>query len=36
MIIVNTLVARVALLVGAGICYCIFRFTANGILRKAE
>ena len=36
MIIVNTLVAIVALLVGAGICYCIFRFTANGILRKAE
>ena len=36
MIIVNTLVAIVALLIGAGICYCIFRFTANGILRKAE
>ena len=36
MIIVNTFVAIVALLIGAGICYCIFRFTANGILRKAE
>jgi ribonuclease Y len=36
MIIVNTLVAIVALLVGAGICYLLFRYSAKGILRKAE
>ena len=36
MIIVNTLVAIVALLAGAGICYLLFRYYAKGILRKAE
>ena len=36
MLLVNTLVAILALLFGAGICYLIFRFTAKGILRKAE
>ena len=36
MIIVNTLVAIVALLAGAGICYLLFRYPAKGILRKAE
>ena len=36
MMIVNTLIAIVALLIGAGICYLLFRFSAKGILRKAE
>ena len=36
MIIVNTLVAIVALLAGAGICYLLFRYSAKGSLRKAE
>ena len=36
MLLVNTLVAILALLCGAGICYLIFRFAAKGILRKAE
>ena len=36
MFLINTLVAIVALLLGAGICYMIFRYTAKGILRKAE
>ena len=36
MIIINTLIAIVAMLFGAGICYLIFRYTAKGILRKAE
>ena len=30
------IVAIVALLLGAGICYLIFRYSATGILRKAE
>ena len=34
--ILNVLVAIVALIIGAGICYLIFRYTAAGILRKAE
>ena len=36
MTIINTLIAIVAMLFGAGICYLIFRYTAKGILRKAE
>ena len=36
MMIVNTLIAIVALLIGAGICYLLFRFSAKTILRKAE
>jgi len=36
MIIVNTLVAIVALFIGAGICYLLFRYSAKGVLRKAE
>ena len=34
--ILNVLVAIVALIIGAAICYVIFRYTAAGILRKAE
>ena len=34
--ILNVLVAIVALIIGAVICYVIFRYTAAGILRKAE
>ena len=34
--ILNVLVAIVALIIGAAICYVIFRYTAVGILRKAE
>ena len=36
MFLINTLVAIVALFLGAGICYMIFRYKAKGILRKAE
>lgn len=36
MFLINTLVAIVALILGAGICYMIFRYTAKGVLRKAE
>ncbi|MBR5854582.1 MAG: ribonuclease Y [Paludibacteraceae bacterium] len=34
--ILNILIAILALLLGAGICYLLFRFAAKGILRKAE
>ena len=34
--ILNVLVAIVALIIGAAICYVIFRYAAAGILRKAE
>ncbi len=36
MLLVNLLVGILAMLIGAGICYLIFRYTASGILRKAE
>ncbi len=35
-LIVNTLVALSALIIGAVICYFLFRYSAAGILRKAE
>ena len=34
--ILITVVAIVALILGAGICFLIFRYHASGILRKAE
>ncbi|MBQ5387940.1 MAG: ribonuclease Y [Paludibacteraceae bacterium] len=34
--IITVIVAIVALLLGAGICFLIFRYSAAGILRKAE
>ena len=34
--IITVIVAIVALLLGAGICFIIFRYTAAGVLRKAE
>ena len=34
--ILNVLIAIVALIFGAGICYLLFRYHASGILRKAE
>ena len=34
--IITVIVAIVALFVGAAICYLIFRYTAAGLLRKAE
>ena len=36
MMIINVVIAILALLLGAGICYLLFRFRASGILRKAE
>ena len=35
-LIVNSLVFIVALIIGAGVCYLLFRYHASGILRKAE
>ena len=35
-LIVNTLVFILALIIGAGVCYLLFRYHASGILRKAE
>ena len=35
-LIVNSLVFLVALIIGAGVCYLLFRYHASGILRKAE
>jgi ribonuclease Y len=34
--IMTVIVAIVALLLGAGICFLIFRYSAAGVLRKAE
>lgn len=36
MMIINAIVAILALVFGAGICYVLFRYHASGILRKAE
>ena len=36
MMIINVVIAILALILGAGICYVLFRYHAFGILRKAE
>ena len=36
MMIINVVIAILALIFGAGICYVLFRYHASGILRKAE
>ena len=36
MMIINVVIAILALILGAGICYVLFRYHASGILRKAE